>query len=629
MTSNQKALKYANTKNTHKDYSQQNFFYSQESEQRNRNKGLSQQLSIAIFILGIFLSAGILVLALSNLTIIQNGILTARAKNNATFDKIIPAQRGIIYDSTGKSLTENTKEYSLTINQKIVTLTSIENMYPSLNGVIDTYFRNNGDDKTSDRIVLTNIPKDIALQVLSSPQNGIELGEVIGRFYPYRDIFSHMLGYTGILSSADKEARPYLTNISIVGKSGLEYQYDDILRGVNGAVITSQDALGKTLTETTSKKESIHGSDLILSINSIDQQRLYEKVKKYVDKYSTKGGSAVIVNVNSGAIKALVSYPSYDNNLFSQGISTIEYKKLIDNPQTPLLYRPIGAQEPPGSTFKTVVGSAALQTNAITQKTIFNATGTITLAGGTKFQDYRKKVHGNLDVKSALTVSSNIFFCKTMLAMGIEPFLPIAKEFHIGEETGIDIPGEAKGRLPSPENKIWLAKNGAYWLDPIWYPEGDACNSAIGQGITLATPLQMAMATSVIANGGTYYQPRIVAQLKDTTENIQEISPKILNQGFISPENLTAIREGMRMGVTGARGIISSLRNAPISVAAKTGTAEFGVKDRNGYLTSHAWIIGFYPYEKPEYAFAILLEGGDDSSRATALIKEFLQETYK
>jgi len=598
--------------------------------QKTQKAGESQLILISLIILLLLGTATFLVWGLAQLTIIQNNVLSVQAETNSHFDKVIPAQRGIIFDTNNKPLLENTKEYSLTIDTKKVPLEDIAVNYPSLTSSIESYSRENSPDTSkTTTITLTSIPKDVALQVLSNPRDGITLNESIGRFYPYRDIFSHLLGYTGILSETDKAERPYLSNIAIVGKSGLEYQYDDILRGVDGSVVTKKDALGEILEETTTRQEPVHGSDLILSIDEKDQQILYQKLQKYVDQYHAKGGSAVIVKVDSGAIRALVSYPSYDNNLFAQGISTNDYKKLVDNPQTPLLFRPLGAQEPPGSTFKTVVGSSALQSNSISSSTIFNAPGVITLQGGTQFQDYRKRVQGNLDVRSALMVSSNIFFCKTMLKMGIDTFLPYAEKFHIGKLTGIDLPGETKGRIPSPQNKIWLANNGASWLDPIWYPEGDACNSAIGQGITLATPLQMAMVAATIANGGTYYEPRVVAQIKDTKGQSTTIEPKILEQGFISPENLAIIRQGMRMAVNGPRAIISTMKTAPVTVAAKTGTAEFGIKDKNGYLTSHAWIIGFYPYEKPEYAFAVLLEGGDDSSRASNLFKEFLIEAYK
>jgi penicillin-binding protein 2 len=472
------------------------------------------------------------------------------------------------------------------------------------------------------------VPKEVAIDVQAKRKEGLFVKSSYVRQYIQGPSFSHILGYTGLASDSDFKRDSTIFYNEVTGKSGIEIQYDKELRGIHGSRYTETNAFGEQSSEFQGYLvDPIHGSNITLTINATYQKVLFEKVKKYADTYNAKGGSAVLLDVRSGAVKALVSYPSYDNNEFVGGISIKDYKSLIENPRTPLLFRPIGSQEPPGSIFKTVVAAAALQSGSINENTMFNAPGVITLSGGQPFQDYRKRVQGNLDVKSALMVSSNIFFCRTIVQMGIEPFLGYAEKFGVGKVTGLDIPGEARGRLPSPANKLWLAQNGAYWLDEIWYPEGDACNAAIGQGITLATPLQMASIAGTIANGGTVYQPYLAEKI--TPPNSEEIvhQAKVIESGFIDSQYLRTVRQGMRMGVTDQRGIISSLRNTQFSVAAKTGTAEFGVKDKDGYLTAHAWIIGFFPYEDPQYAFAVLLEGGSDSSRAAAIIREFLTDS--
>ncbi|WKZ30012.1 MAG: penicillin-binding protein 2 [Candidatus Dojkabacteria bacterium] len=590
----------------------------------------TQNSFIGAIFLGILITISYIGYGLISITVTENSKYIALAQDNSLFKEPIFASRGIIFDSEGIPLVQNDKTFDLYYVQKYLSLEEIAILYPAIADELEEYkaeHTEETEDTITPRLIVHKVPKEIAIDVQAKRHEGLFVKSSYVRQYIQGPEFSHLLGYTGLVSDTDLKRDPSLFYNEVTGKSGIEVQYDKELRGIHGSRYIETNAFGEQSSEFQGYLvDPQHGSNITLTINATYQKVLFDKVKKYVDMHHAKGGSAVVLDVRSGAVKALVSYPSYDNNLFVGGISSKDYKTLLDNPQTPLLYRPISSQEPPGSTFKTLVASAALQSGSITRNTTFNAPGVIYLSGGQPFQDYRKRVHGTLDVRSALMVSSNIFFCRTIIEMGIEPFLGYAEKFGVGKQAGIDIPGEMKGRIPSPENKLWLAQNGAYWLDEIWYPEGDACNAAIGQGITLATPLQMASIASTIANGGTVYRPYLAQKVMK--QNAEEVShqPEVIESGFISPENLQTVRQGMRMGITEQRGIITSLRNTPFTVAAKTGTAEFGVKDKDGYLTAHAWIIGFFPYEDPQYAFAILLEGGSDSSRAAAVIREFLQD---
>lgn len=571
-----------------------------------------------------------IVFGIAEITIGKSGQYIVKAEGNASSMEYTFASRGVITDRNGTILVQNTKRFDLEYVPSKLSFDSVKQKFPEIADKLADYEKNHKDFKNIARTVIAhNIPKSVVIELQKNPTDGLNLKDSTVREYPFKDSFSHLLGYTGLASDTDIADNNSLLMNDIVGKNGLEYLYDKDLRGIHGTISHETDANGDLVPNgSTEIVPSQNGTNLQLSIDANYQNKLFDIVKKAVDQYNSRGGSAVLIDVKTGAVRALVSYPSYDNNLFVGGISEKDYQKIVTDPRSPMLYRPIAAQEPPGSTFKTLVASAALEEKAITPTFTVNATGVTYLSGGTPFQDYHKHVYGVLTVRDALMVSSNIFFCRTMIRLGIDKFLPYAEKFGIGAKTGIDTTGEARGRIPSPENKIWLAENGATWLDPIWYPEGDSCNSAIGQGIVLTTPLQMANVAATIANGGTVYKPYLVEQ-KINGDTITKTTPTIVNKDFISDQSLKVVREGMRMSVNGSRAIVGILKNVPYTVAAKTGTAEFGTKDKFGYSNAHAWVIGFYPYEKPEIAFAVLLEGGENSTRAATVMRDFMLTVYK
>jgi len=585
----------------------------------------SQYMGIAVVFVLFLMSFLFLVYSGFSLTITNGKKYTALAEENYQGKIALFGERGMIVDRNGKALVENKKSYDVYINFAEANLNELTKLFPDhAEELVKLSSKKKSVPITR---LIHDASKDLTIMIKEKKPVGVELRHSYVRNYLSPTIFAHLLGYTGIASEADLENDSSLVFNQIVGKSGLEYQYDQQLRGEVHYETYEKDAFGNQLTEVSSTTPQT-GKTLTLSIDKRWQEKMFSVVKLAVEKNKAKGGSAVILNVHTGEVLSLISYPSFNANEFVSGISTASYKKLTQSPQTPLLNRPIAAQEPPGSTFKTIVATAALETGKITESTKFLAPGVIYLAGGMPFQDYRKRYNGELTVREALMVSSNIFFCKTAMKLGIDNLLPFAENFGIGKLSGIDLPGEMRGRLPSPENKIWLAKNGATWLDPIWYPEGDTCNSAIGQGIVLATPLQMANVAATIANGGTVYKPFIVKKIASSDGKVQETSPTIVVKEVASDATLKVVREGMRLSVAGSRGVISSLRYVPLKVAAKTGTAEFGVKDKNGYSTAHAWVIGFFPYDSPKYAFAMLIEGGGTSSVASFAMRDFLNAIY-
>jgi len=272
-----------------------------------------------------------------------------------------------------------------------------------------------------------------------------------------------------------------------------------------------------------------------------------------------------------------------------------------------------------------LVAAAGLDAKVIDRNTVYISRSGYTFSNGAPFQEFRKHSYGPLNVVDALAVSSNIYFCEMIRKWDMNELVPYLESFGIGEYTGIDIPGEAPGRLPSPENKIKLANTTSPWLEPVWYPEGDSCNSVIGQGITLVTPVQMANWMAAIANGGTLYTPHVAKKFVDEKGFEYPVEPKVLSDTGVSKEALEIVRKGMWETVNSSRGIVGSLSNTGTSVAAKTGTAEFGKVNEEGiYEDTHAWVAGFFPYENPKYSFSIFLEDGGMSSNASAVMRNLL-----
>lgn len=574
--------------------------------------------------------------SLFSITIFQHDQYKTRAESNPLRRYPIAANRGVIYDQKGNLLVRNEPSYDLYVDIEQFAHQDLEQLlkdYPKISKKDQNQLSQELDEIKANQylgnraLFIHNIPADYALQIQAFQKEGLFVEESSYRYYPYESVVGHVLGYIGPVTQEDLSEDSPIDLNDMVGREGLEAYYDGILRGEKGYKLVEVDSHNNILSEYAYDNQAPKsGGNLVVSLRVSDQRKMQSILQSYVNGYHAKSGAAVIMDINSGQVRVLASYPNYDNNLFIGGISYKKYKKLSKSPQTPLLNKAIAAQEPAGSTFKTIVASAALQEGAITPGTVFVSSGVIRLSGGTPFQEYHKHVYGSLALRDGLMVSSNIYFCRTMLRLGIEKFDRHASKFGIGEYTGIDLPGEAKGRLPSPKNKIWLAKNGAYWLEPIWYPEGDSCNSAIGQGITLVTPVQLASAAATIANGGNVLQPRIVKTIiKDGQE--QNLEPVIKYENIIADRHLQVVREGMRMSVVGSRRIIPQLADVPVAVAAKTGTAEFGTKDKDGYSQTHAWVMGFFPYDNPRFAFAVLLEGGGASSRAAEVMRDWMKRS--
>jgi penicillin-binding protein 2 len=445
----------------------------------------------------------------------------------------------------------------------------------------------------------------------------------ITRNYTMGPIFSHVLGYNGrinaeelsIYSIPDKNDKRYSLN-DYIGKSGLEKFYEKDLRGKPGRTETIKTASGvKKGNRVLSLPEE--GHSLVLNIDGNLQKIVYESLGNSIKNVGAKKGAAIAINPRNGAILALVSYPSYDSNIFSGGISQEEFDKLQNNSSQPFFNRAISAQYPVGSTIKPFLGLAALQEKIISANKLINDTGYISIRNQYNpeivYTFSGVKQHGPVDMIKAIAVSSNIYFFTIGGGYnGQEGLGPSKIKKHLDlfgweNKTGIDLPGEFSGFIPAPDWKKMI-KNEPWW-------DGDTYNLSIGQSDLQVTPLHVALAYSAIANGGTLYRPQIVQKIikgspgdstsseNNLTQIIKEFKPEVVGNYFSEPQNLETIRKGMRDGVQKEYGSSHILNDLPVAVAGKTGTVE---TNKVGFYNT--WSSSFAPYDNPEIVFVVTIE---------------------
>lgn len=610
---------------------------------------------IMVFILFLALFT-VMVTQLSSLQIVHGDEMLLKSEQNQIRIRKVPAYRGVIFDREGKRLVVNESSMNVYVvlehyldKEGLVDAELVEESSNTLEGILGNNWKSEDDggevrySSISEKIytihkespyfteilIATDIDNDTAIKIKAKAEElpGVYIDSGNKRMYPEREVFSHILGYTGTVSVDDLDELEYVQPTDVIGRAGLERKYDRELLGEYGEIAWEVDAIGRTISKDGYVvKEPVSGKNLYLTIDLDMQKKLYEIIKESVAEYGAIAGAGIVQESKTGAILSIVSFPSYDNNLFVGGISSKQYAELINDPSNPLMNRAIAAQMPPGSTFKTLVAIGGLEGGAITKNTIYVSRRGYTFSSGAPFQDYRNSAYGALNLIDAISVSSNIYFCELIRNWNMEGLVPYLEKFGIGQYTGIDIPGEAPGRVPSPENKIALANTTSPWLDPVWYPEGDACNSVIGQGIALVTPLQMANWISAIANGGTLNTPHVADYFLDEEKQRDTLEFEPIYKDVASKETLTTVKEGMWSAVNGPRATIRTLSGIKGEVAAKTGTAEFGKLNKDGqYENTHAWATGFFPYKDPEYTFTIFLEDGGESINAVRTAKKIVE----
>lgn len=555
------------------------------------------------------------------LTIVKGAEYREMALRNSLRSIPIVAPRGIVYDRTGQALVQNVPTVDLAAipsdlprddAQRASVRQRIE-MLLSLDGALLESVFTSAKNSTAPILLKPGLTQEELLLVLGrqSEMPGIVLVKSAEREYTDGAIFSHIIGYEGKIKQEELDQYPEYGLADTVGKQGVEKAYESVLRGENGAARVEVDALGKVKKEL-GVLDPVPGSDVILHIDAGLQKKIYDGLQKLLDEKDFKRATAIAMDPETGGILALVSLPSYDNNLFSGGIDQTHYQELITDEAKPLFNRAISGEYPPGSTIKPVIAAAALSEGVISASTIIDGMGGALRRGGSVFRDWT--THGPSDVRRAIAESNDIFFYTigggygSIPGLGMRRMKAYEELFGYGVETGIDIPGEADGFLPDPD---WKQER----YGERWYI-GNDYHASIGQGFVTATPLQVLNSVATIANGGTLRQPRVAAQIRDARGKLTSVDAPIVRKDFISQEVLRIVREGMRETVTG--GTAQSLRDLPVEAAGKTGTAQFGTgKD------THGWFVSFAPYEHPEIALIVLVEGQDEEGyNAVPVTKE-------
>lgn len=458
---------------------------------------------------------------------------------------------------------------------------------------------------------------------------GVMIEEQPIRDYPLKDVGAHVFGYVREISKEELDAwrdKGYKMG-DIVGKTGLERVYDEVLRGEPGGQQVEVDAGGRPVKTLPGRKVPVAGSSLKLTLDrSLEEaaaQGLRESMDRIKTQFPTKAGAVVVLDVRTGAVLAMVSEPSFDPNDFTRETIPPDTWQAMNDPKwQPQLNRAIRGEYPPGSTFKMVVATAGLETGTIRPRDTIVDRGVYWRIEPKKC--WKPGGHGVINLTRAIEVSCNVYFYDLGYRTGIDAINRYAEGYGLGRPTGINLyPGEKTGLLATPE---WKLKN--YKLLGLKKPEpwqpGETLSAAIGQGFSSFTPLQMANYIATLANGGTRYRPYLVSQVIGPDGKVKETyGPEVMEKMDLKPSTLAAIKEGMHLVAQGPEGTAAAyFRNFPIPVAGKTGTAQ------NPHGADHGWFVGFAPYDKPEIAVAVLVEQGGHGGSAAAPVARRIFETY-
>lgn len=502
-----------------------------------------------------------------------------------------------------------------------------------------------GYSSTKSVTISEGIPREAVAEFSESSEKFAGINIVVKPIREYTSgvLASHILGYTGTINSEEYESRKdYYSQNDIIGKTGIESVFEEYLKGKNGTKQIDMAVDGTTTAEYIAK-EAIAGSDVVLTIDAnlqkITEDALAANIQKIASggfgkAYDAKAGAAVVMNVNTGEVLAMASYPDYDPSDFVGGISTEAWNSYINNDAKPLVNKAIQNSYSPGSTFKMITAIAGLETGAINLTTKINDTGIYT-----KYSDYQPKCwyytdyhrgHGYLDVSGAIEKSCNYFFYETADRMGIDNLVRFAKYFGLGSKTGIELQSETAGVLASQETKAELHPS-----EPTW-TAGNTLQAAIGQSDNEFSPLQMARYISMLANGGKKIDVSIVKTIRnaDGSEASKEEINRFVNAKLgikeeetedieINQTYLNAILEGMK-SVTSDSGGTAYVRfkDFNISVGGKTGSAEAP----NNQV--HAWFVGFAPFENPEIAIVVMVENGGHGNYTAEVVRDIMAEYF-
>jgi penicillin-binding protein 2 len=586
---------------------------------------------IQAFFIICFFSLLFLFLKTFQLQVNQGDHFTQLAEKNKFIIEKVQAERGVIYDRNMEQLVSNRLSFNLfCLGNNLPLGEKREKVLEEVSGIVEKNIEEIILNSDSEEILIKDNLSHEELVLLESKieeLSGFEIKSDTVRDYKDGDVFSHLIGYTSKIRKEEFDLDPGSYSFDdYVGREGVESSYEKYLRKNSGKMKIERDALGNFVsTEVVSLPES--GKSLVLWLDAELQRKAKEELEKKYIEMEAKGASLVALDPKTGGVLAMVSLPSFDNNLFQKGEDENALAELLKDSGdvNPLLNRSIAGRYLVGSTIKPLIASAALEEKIISPKKQIYSAGYIEIPHRYDPETiYRYKdwmAHGWVDMRKAIAQSSNVYFYaigggyqdqEGLGPGGIKKYLEL---FGWSEKTGIDLPGERNGFIPDPEWK----KN---YLGEGWW-DGDTYNLSIGQGYILVTPLEVATAFSAIANGGTLFQPRIVKEIIGE----KTFSSEIIRQEFIDSDNLDIVRQGMRQAVSGENSPQASatiLNSLSVKAAAKTGTAELGSDRYNN------WVTVIAPYEDPEIVLTIVMENVERVQAAVLPVaKEVLDWYFK
>lgn len=478
----------------------------------------------------------------------------------------------------------------------------------------------------SEMVVVRDISQEEALDLSGKlgniPYLQIKAGQK--RDYKEPETFFHLLGYVSQVSGDDLKLRPFLKISDKVGRMGVEKTYDDYLRGQDGGQLYEADALGRLIRKVR-EVSPVAGNTVVLNIDEALQEVSFTALSEGVKKSKALSGAVVASDPGTGKILAIVSLPSVNSNLFSSALGGLEYSKMEKDPGKPFFNRAISGAFPPGSVFKMVVASGALMQKTVTEKTLIEGPGSLSI-GNFSYKDWKPNGHGSLTISDAIKESCDTCFYTVgggygaQKGLGQEQIARYSRLFGFGSLLGLDLPGESGGLVP---DAFWKKQN----KKESWYV-GDTYHYAIGQGFLQVTPLQINSMTAVIANGGTLYEPFVVSQIKDARGYlVRSFTPTVIRSNFVDKKYLDVIKEGMTNALKsgGTAFPFYDFNSGGLGPAAgKTGTAE------TGKGSTHAWFTVFTPVENPKIALTVFLEeGGEGSYDAAPIARKILDAYFK
>ncbi len=571
------------------------------------------------------------------LQITQHDYYIQRAENNRITQVPVAPNRGLILDRKGHILAENYSAYTLELARAKprdleTTLAEVGKLIEITPGELRRFRRLLTESHEFESVPLKSKLSDEEVAILAANHYRLPGMEVKARlFRNYRAGFgmAHVVGFIGRINDRDlkklreSEREQNYRGTAHIGKTGLEQSYETLLHGRTGFDQMETDASGRAV-RTLSRIPPVPGKDLRLYLD----EGLQAVAEHAFGDYT---GGMVALDPNTGGVLALVSKPGFDPNLFIDGIDPETWKALNESPERPMVNRVLRGLYPPGSTIKPFMGLAGLELGIRKPGDTIVDPGYFSLPNSShQYRDWKRGGHGIVDLHRAIVQSCDTYFYKLAVDMGIDRMHDYLAHFSFGQKTGIDLEGESAGLLPSRE---WKQRR---W-NKVWYP-GETVIAGIGQGYHLTTPLQLATATAMLANGGKWMEPRLVEAVRDPFTHVWQPQPAVVHEKLaIKPEDLAVVRQGMidamRPGGTGA----ASAAGAPYTIAGKTGTAQVvGIKQGARYDAGslsrknrdHALFIAYAPAENPTIAVAVMVENGEHGGSTAAPIARAVFDYY-